>query len=103
MNSQWSNTTTSACCFILNFSAGFLGLGRSTAFAVRAFRLKVSVVLGSAPRGRPPAFPPKTNGGGIFLFRQSDRERLRPYYALPDRASTLSLGIETNQVTTPRG
>jgi hypothetical protein len=65
--------TASACCYIENFLAGFLGLGRPTAFAVLAFCLEFLVVLGTAFCRLPPAFPPKTNGGGILLFRQSGR------------------------------
>ena len=60
---------------------GFLGLGRATAPAALASSLKFPVILWAAFRSLPPAFPPKTNGGGIFLFRQSARKRLPAYYA----------------------
>ncbi len=52
------------------FLAGFLGLGRATAFAALSLRLNLFVVFSSALRGLPPALPSKLDGGGIFLLCQ---------------------------------
>lgn len=74
-NSRRAYITTSACCFIEDLRVEFLGLGRATAPAAPSFSLKFPVILRAAFRSLPPAFPPKTYGGGIFLFRQSARKK----------------------------
>jgi hypothetical protein len=71
-NLSWHNyTTTSARCLYLNFLAGFLGLGRPTALVVLPLRLQLLEVLGTSLGDLPPAFPSKTDGGGILLVCQN--------------------------------
>src|SRR5260370_19489960 len=64
------------------FLAGFLGLGRATAFAVLSLSLNPFVVLSPALRGHPPALPSKLDGGGIFLLFQIFGFSSLKYYAL---------------------
>ncbi len=80
-------TTTSARCFYLNFLAGFLGLGRPTALTVLPLCLQAFEVLRTSLRDLPPAFPSKTDGGGIFLLGQNLEDVLRtPKAIMPDRS-----------------
>ena len=44
--------------------------------------LELLEVFRAALRSLPPAFPPKTDGRGILLFRQNFRTELKLYYAL---------------------
>src|SRR5260370_146600 len=64
------NNTTSARCFTMNFSAGFLGLGRPTALALLAFGLQLAKVLRASLGDLLPTLPSKLDGGGIFIFCQ---------------------------------
>jgi hypothetical protein len=56
--------------FCTHFLAVVLGLGRATALTVLTLTLNSFVVFWSALRSYPPAFPPKLDGGGIFLLCQ---------------------------------
>jgi hypothetical protein len=75
------HTTTSARCYSISFSAGFLGLGRPTALAVLTSCLQLFEVLRAPLGDLPPTFPSKRDGSGIFLLWQS-LEVLAP---TPDR------------------
>jgi hypothetical protein len=55
----------------MSFCAGSLGLGRAATSPVLSFLGKLAVVLRTVLLiRRPPAFPPKIRGGGIFLSCQ---------------------------------
>jgi hypothetical protein len=56
---------------LLRFLAGFLGLGRPTAFAFLPLRLQLLEVVRTSLGDLPPAPPSKTDGGGIFLLWQN--------------------------------
>src|SRR5438034_3653327 len=71
----------------MNFLAGFLGLRRATASTILSLCLEFLEVLRAALRDFPPAFPPKTDGRGILLFRQNLRVQLPRYYASPRELS----------------
>ena len=58
----------------MNFSAGFLGLGRPTALAFLAFSLQLAKVFGTSLGDLPPTLPSKPDGGGIFLFWQNSED-----------------------------
>ena len=55
----------------MNFSAGFLGLGRPTAFALFAFSLQLAKVFRASLGDLLPTLPSKLDGGGIFFLRQN--------------------------------
>jgi hypothetical protein len=59
--------------FIGFFFRGLLGLGRPTAFAFFALRLQLPEVFSASLGDLPPTLPSKTEGGGVFLFRQKLR------------------------------
>ena len=65
------NNTTSARCFTMYFSAGFLGVGRPTAFALLPSRLQLPEVFRPSLGDLLPTFPSKLDGGGIFFLRQN--------------------------------
>jgi len=54
----------------MRFLAGFLGLGRPTAFAFLPLRLQLLEVVRTSLGDLPPAPPSKTDGGGILLLWQ---------------------------------
>jgi hypothetical protein len=62
---------TSARCFTMNFSTGFLGLGRPTALALLAFGLQLAKVFRASLGDLLPTLPSKLDGGGIFFLRQN--------------------------------
>src|SRR5258707_14971072 len=66
--------TTSARCFTMYFSAGFLGLGRPTALALLAFSLQLAKVFRASLGDLLPTLPSKLDGGGIFLFCQNSED-----------------------------
>src|SRR6266851_9223577 len=68
------NNTTSARCFAMSFSAGFLGLGRPTALALFASGLQLPEVFRAALGDLLPTLPSKLDGGGIFRFCQNSEE-----------------------------
>src|SRR5229473_2269647 len=68
------NNITSARCFAMSFSAGFLGLGRPTALAVLASSLQLPEVFRAALGDLLPTLPSKLDGGGIFRFCQNSEE-----------------------------
>ena len=68
---QTYNNTTSARCFTMYFSAGFLGVGRPTAFALLPSRLQLPEVFRPSLGDLLPTLPSKLDGGGIFLFWQN--------------------------------
>ena len=81
---QVYNNTTSARCFTVSCSAGFLGLGRPTALALLAFSLQLAEVFRASLGDLLPTFPSKLDGGGIFFLRQNSEGLAlisRPYYA----------------------
>ena len=55
----------------MSFLAGFLGLGRPTAFTVLAFTLKLAKVFRASLGDLLPTLPSKLDGGGIFFLRQN--------------------------------
>src|SRR5215467_11581088 len=63
------DNTTSARCFLADFLAGFLGLGRPTAFALLPSGLQLPEVFRSALGDLLPTLPSKCDGGGIFFLR----------------------------------
>ena len=63
--------TTSARCFTVGFSAGFLGLGRPTALALLPFSLQLAEVFRASLGDLLPTLPSKLDGGGIFFLRQN--------------------------------
>src|ERR1700682_5126457 len=65
------NNTTSARCFSTNLLAGFLGLGRPTAFALLPSRLQLPEVFRPSLGNLLPTLPSKLDGGGIFPLRQN--------------------------------
>ena len=66
--------------FILLLFVSLLGLGRPTAFALLPFRLQLPKVFSASLGDLPPAFPSKTDGGGVFLSRQPGESlRLAPW------------------------
>ena len=69
------NNTTSARCFGMVFSAGFLGLGRPTALALFPSSLQLPEVFRPALSDLLLTLPSKLDGGGIFFLRQNS-ERL---------------------------
>lgn len=55
----------------MSFCADLLGLGRTATSPVLSLLGKLAVVIRTVLLiRRPPAFPPKIRGGGIFLFCQ---------------------------------
>jgi hypothetical protein len=58
----------------MSFSAGFLGLGRPTAFTVLAFSLQLAKVFRASLGDLLPTLPSKLDGGGIFLFCQNSED-----------------------------
>src|SRR5437016_3332944 len=68
------NNTTSARCFTMNFSAGFLGLGRPTALALLPFSLQLAKVFRASLGDLLPTLPSKLDGGGLFLFCQNSED-----------------------------
>jgi hypothetical protein len=55
----------------MSFYAGLLGLGRTATSPVLSLLGKLAVVIRTVLLiRRPPAFPPKIRGGGIFLLCQ---------------------------------
>ena len=57
----------------MGFWAGLLGLGRAATSPVLSLLGKLAVVIRTVLLiRRPPAFPPKIRGGGIFLSCQPD-------------------------------
>src|SRR6266446_6433935 len=68
---QTYNNTTSARCFTMYFSAGFLGLGRPTALALLSSSLQLPEVFRPSLGDLLPTLPSKLDGGGIFLFCQN--------------------------------
>ena len=66
-----ANNTTSARCFSTNLLAGFLGLGRPTAFALLPSRLQLPEVFRPSFRDLLPTLPSKLDGGGIFFLRHN--------------------------------
>jgi hypothetical protein len=62
---------TSARCFTMYFSAGFLGLGRPTALALLPSSLQLPEVFRPSLGDLRPTFPSKLDGGGIFFLRQN--------------------------------
>ena len=65
------NNTTSARCFTMSLLAGFLGLGRPTAFALLAFSLQLAKVFRPSLGDLLPTLPSKPDGGGIFFLAQN--------------------------------
>lgn len=55
----------------MSLLAGFLGLGRPTAFALFAFSLQLAKVFRASFGDLLPTLPSKLDGGGIFLFCQN--------------------------------
>ena len=83
-NTSDYNYTTSARCLAINFSAGFLGLGRPTALALLPSSLQLPEVLRPSLGDLLPTLPSKLDGGGIFLLRQNSEGLALiscPYYA----------------------
>ena len=81
---QTYNNTTSARCFTMYFSAGFLGLGRPTALALLPSSLQLPEVFRPSLGDLRPTFPSKLDGGGIFFLRQNSEGLAlisSPYYA----------------------
>jgi hypothetical protein len=58
----------------MNFSAGFLGLGRPTALAFLAFRLELAKVFRASLGDLLPTLSSKLDSGGIFLFWQNSED-----------------------------
>jgi hypothetical protein len=70
---------TSARCFTMYFSAGFLGLGRPTAFALLSSSLQLPEVLRPSLGDHIPTLPSKLDGDGIFLsWHNSEDVALAP-------------------------
>ena len=67
------NNTTSARCFLADFLAGFLGLGRPTALALLPSSLQLPEVFRPALGDLLPTLPSKLDGGGIFFLRQNSK------------------------------
>ena len=96
---QTYNNTTSARCFTMYFSAGFLGLGRPTALALLAFSLQLAEVFRASLGDLLPTLPSKLDGGGIFFLRQNSAGLAlisSPYYA------RTALG-QAEKISHPRG
>ena len=96
---QTYNNTTSARCFTMYFSAGFLGLGRPTALALLAFSLQLAKVFRASLGDLLPTLPSKLDGGGIFFLRQNSAGLAlisSPYYA------RTALG-QAEKISHPRG
>src|ERR1700674_3184897 len=66
-----TNNTTSARCFSTNLLAGFLGLGRTAAFAPLSSSLQLPEVFRPSLGDLLPTLPSKLDGGGIFFLRQN--------------------------------
>jgi hypothetical protein len=66
----WVDHGTSARCFTVDFSAGFLGLGRPTALALLPSSLQLPEVFRHSLGDLLPTFPSKFDSGGIFFLRQ---------------------------------
>ena len=71
MTHQTYNNTTSARCFTMYFSAGFLGLGRPTALTLLPSSLQLPEVFRPSLGDLLPTLPSKLDGGGIFFLRQN--------------------------------
>jgi hypothetical protein len=72
----------------MNFSAGFLGHGRPTAFTILAFSLQLAKVFRASLGDLLPTFPSKLDGGGIFLFWQNSEDvALAPDNIMHDASS----------------
>src|SRR5436309_4955171 len=63
------NNTTSARCFTMYFSAGFLGLGRPTALTFLSSSLQLPEVFRPSLGDLLPNLLSKGDGGGIFFLR----------------------------------
>ena len=59
----------------MSLLAGFLGLGRPTAFAILAFGLKLAKVFRASLGDLLPTLPSKLDSGGIFLLCQLRTEQ----------------------------
>src|SRR5262245_31996581 len=72
--------------FSTEFLAGFLGLRWATASSILPLGLQLFEILRTALRDLPPAFPPKSDGRGIFLLCQNAAVKLPCYYARASNA-----------------